>query len=196
MFEDYSERLFSHFLAGRWRVPFATRALPLCHPDGRALGQIVPAEARDIARAASALRAADARSCARAADMIGQSAASLCAAHAHQTGMQIDPEQIGVLARAMVAPCGPGQRVILGAPITSAHGTRPGETFGAALGAGLRGGVIWCPPPDWAIFATHLAEVLQRADLPPGAFALLHAQTPGTEAAIREVLGRRLRMSQ
>ncbi|TVS00423.1 MAG: hypothetical protein EA407_14775 [Rhodobacteraceae bacterium] len=179
MFEDYSERLFSHFVAGRWRVPNATQAIPVCGPDGRALGQIVPANLPDVLRASAALRAADAIARARAAQVVEASAESLVAAHAHQTGQRIDPQRVTSIAEAMAGVHESGAPVLMGAP----SGPLPSAELGAALGAGLCSGVIWCPPPELAVFATHFAEVLQEADLPPGAFALLHAETDQTQAA-------------
>lgn len=181
MFEDYSERLFSHFVAGRWRVPSATQAIPVCGPDGRALGQIVPANLQDVSRAGAALRAADAIARTRAAQVVEASAESLVAAHAHQTGQRIDQQRIRDLAAAMADAQSGRAPVLLGAP----GGPLPSAELGAALGAGLRKGVIWSPPPELAVFATHLAEVLQEADLPPGAFALLHAETDQTQAAFQ-----------
>lgn len=180
MFEDYSERLFAHFVAGRWRVPHATRAISLHRPDGAALGQIVPAGAADVARAANSLRGSEAAARARAAEAVRQAAGTLAAAHALQTGQRIDPHEISRLAGAMVQVFALPTRLVHGAPDTDFSG------FGAALGAGLQSGVIWCPPPRWACFATCLAQVLQGVDLPPGAFALLHAQTPETEALLRQ----------
>lgn len=190
MFEDYSERLFSHFVAGRWRVPFAMEPLILRQPGGHVLGQIVPANPQDIERACQALRAVDADACARAADVVAASLDSLVAAHRYQTGQQIALPEIKAFAEAIKGRNRAGRRILLSVPDVSDVGVTPGASLGAALGAGLRGGLVWCPPPEMAFFATRFAELMQQADLPPGGFALLHAQTPGTQAAFRLVADR------
>ncbi len=179
MFEDYSERLFAHYVTGRWRAPFASTALPVRLPDGRVPGQIVPAGPRDVARAVAARDGADEAAIARAAHTVEAAQETLAQASALQSGRAPDLAASLALAEGLRSQWLAPADVLL-----SASNTDPGQ-IGAALGAGLRQGVIWCPPPDQAIFATTLATVFQQADLPPGAFALLHARVDPTEAALR-----------
>lgn len=181
MFEDYSERLFAHFVAGRWRAPIAASPLVLSDAAGHPLGQVVPAGVADMARARVGLCGADDAACARAAQCLVQGADRLSRAVAFQTGAPLRQADIAQLASRIAQPqqgaAGTISRVsALGSPCT---------TLGDALGAGLRGGVIWCPPPGQAVFATALAQLLQQARLPAGAFNLLHASVPQTLAALR-----------
>ncbi len=181
MFEDYSERLFAHFVAGRWRAPFAASPLVLTDATGCPLGQIVPASAADLARAQAALRGADDADCQRAAQCLLQGADWLARAIALQTGARPGHEEIAQMARQIATPRTGSAGVISRAlPFVDSN-----ATLGEALGAGLRGGVIWCPVPDQAIFATTLAQLFQQADLPAGAFNLVHASVPQTRAALR-----------
>lgn len=154
--DDLSERLFAHFVGGRWRVPFGTEQVQVPRADGRAAGAVVLLEARDLARARACLRGADRAARARAADaLVG-------------LGM-VDADET---AEAQ-------------APLLVSSGLKDRQALGAALGAGLAQGVIWCPPPDAALFATRIAIRLQDADLPPGCFALIHAFTPETAPLLR-----------
>lgn len=155
--EDLSERLLTHFVGGRWRVPFATGHVPVLRPDGRPAGAVVMAGPHDVARAVSALRGADDRARLRLADALAP---------------------LGLAEAVSQGPDGQGPAILL-----ADAQNRTG--LGAALGAGIRHGVIWCPPLEAALFATELAQRLQQADLPPGAFALIHTHTPQTEAHLR-----------
>lgn len=155
--EDLSERLFAHFVAGRWRVPFGTEQLPVHRADGTVAGAVVLAEMRDFSRAQDHLHAADRQAQHRAAQALAG------------FGM----------ADAVAQARGTSRPVLLSAGVTDP------QALGAALGAGLSGGLIWCPPPEAALVATALARQLHEADLPPGCFALIHAYTPRTAALIR-----------
>ncbi len=156
--EDLSERLFAHFVGGRWRVPFGTEQVPVAHPDGARAGTVVLAEARDVARACNILRGADHVARARAGKALSD---------------------LGIPA--FDAPMPPAN-----APVLLNLGTTDPQALGVALGAGLGHGLIWCPPPEAALEATKIALHLQNADLPPGCFALIHAFTPRTERLIKE----------
>ncbi len=150
--DDLSERLFAHFVGGRWRAPFGTEQIPVPRGDGTAAGSVVLAGPRDLARAQACLRGADQPARERAAKVF----AELGLAHPFETAQQ---------ARA---------------PMLVSMGVEDRQALGAALGAGLAQGVIWCPPPRAALTATDIALRLQGADLPPGCFALIHAFTPRT----------------
>lgn len=176
MIEDYAERLFAHFVAGRWRVPFSTRPGPVCDATGQLIGQIVAAEDADIARARAALRGADDAACARLAEAVLRASDPLAQACEIQTGTRPEPHMLRALAAAIARPQ-PGAAGVF----RSGDGLAP---LGRALGRGVRGGMIWCPPPAQAVFATALAQVIQQADLPAGAFNLLHADLPQTRAAL------------
>ncbi|MCC5966145.1 MAG: hypothetical protein JJU24_08405 [Natronohydrobacter sp.] len=155
--DDLSERLFAHFVGGRWRVPFGTGHIAVARADGTRAGSVVLAEARDFARARALLRGAD-------------------AAARDRLALRLEPygmaEAISGAAQAA-------------APVMLCRGADDRDALGAALGAGLGHGLIWCPPPDAALNATDIAMQLQEADLPPGCFALLHAFTPQTAPLIR-----------
>lgn len=152
---DLSERLLTHFVGGRWRVPFATRQATVLRPDGSRAGAAVLAGRDDVMRAAASLRGADMQACRRLADML---------------------EPLG-LSPAMTT----GTPIIEG-PAILCFDDRDRGLLGAALLGGLRHGVIWCPPLSATLFATELTERLQKADLPPGALSVLHADTPQTRA--------------
>jgi acyl-CoA reductase-like NAD-dependent aldehyde dehydrogenase len=155
--DDLSERLFAHFVGGRWRVPFGTGRIAVTRADGLRAGSVVLAEAQDFARAQSALRGAD------------DAARARLAARLAPYGMR------DAILSAQPAP----------APLILCGGAADGHALGAALGGGLGHGLIWCPPPDAALPATEIARQVQEADLPPGCFALLHAFTPQTAPLIR-----------
>lgn len=163
--DDLSERLFAHFVAGRWRVPYSTRQMPVTGLDGLPLGQIVLAGPQDIARARALLRAADPGAASRLADLIMGEADHIAGAQA--------------MADAMRAASQAQHSSIL------CCDARNPVAFGTALGASLGQGVIWCPPPEAALAATRIARLVQAANLSPGAFALLHAYTPETAQLLR-----------
>ncbi|MCH8466237.1 MAG: hypothetical protein LAT78_06685 [Roseinatronobacter sp.] len=171
MFEDYSERLFAHFVAGQWRAPFGSVCLPVPMPDGRGCGQIVPAGPRDVARAVAALHGAGSAATQRFADRLAAALPELIAAFALDT-TQIDFQQI-------CPHPSEGGVVLLGIPNTALAGLLP------SVLSRLQDGVILCPAPEQAVLATAIATIAQAADLPPGAFALLQARIPSTEAALR-----------
>ncbi len=179
MFEDYSERLFAHYVAGRWRAPFVSAAIPVRLADGHVPGQIIPAGPRDVARAAAARRGAEPAAIEHLARRVEAAQSELSQAIAAQTGHQPDPEQILAMAAAMRKASATDHGVILSAEHTGL------EQIGKALGAGLSKGVIWCPHPTQALLATTFATVVHEAELPAGAFALLHARVDTTEAALR-----------
>lgn len=179
MFEDLSERLFAHFVAGRWRVPFGSAAYPVLSHTGKALGQVVTAGPLDVARAVQALRPADDRACHRLAQALAQHIDGLAQAIAIQSGQAPTADQMAQMLDAVGAAHAAKPGILL-----SARDSDLGR-LGHALGAGVMGGVIWCPPVERAVFATAIACVVQHAEMPPGAFAVLHTRAPETETALR-----------
>lgn len=179
MFEDLSERLFAHFVAGRWRAPFGNTVFPVLSHAGIALGQVVSAGPPDVARAVQALRAADDHACRRLADALTQEADALAQAIALQTGRAPSSDQLAQMIGAVASP-----RAARGGIVFSSTESDPLH-FGQALGAGVRAGMIWCPHADQAVFATALTCIMQDVDIPPGAFAMLHTRVPETETALR-----------
>ena len=179
MFEDFSERLFAHFVAGHWRAPFGDETHAVLSHQGALLGQVVAAGPDDIARAMAVRRGADRQACQRLANAIEVAAGGLAQAYALQSGHLPEAAAFARMAAALESPLHVGAGGLFTAPDTRF------EELGRALGAGIVGGVIWCPPVEGAVFATALACLVQQADLPPGAFALLHSRVASTESALR-----------
>lgn len=179
MFEDYSERLFAHYVGGRWRAPYGCVALTVRGQGGSALGQVVLAGARDISRAMAQRTAADDAARARLVQSVHEALPDLALALSLQTGQMPETTRLDGLVRGLKSVCEGTPELVLGTQTSSP------EMLGRALGAGLRGGVIWCPPPEHAVFATAIAQLMQASDLPAGAFALLHTRAPSTEALLR-----------
>lgn len=174
MHEDFSERLFAHFIGGQWRVPFATAAQAIACHDGTAMGQIVPANASDIARACALGAAADGKAVARLAAAVLAARDDLAQLIALQSGQRPAQAELHMPKADQTGP----RTILFGASDDL-------QVLLAALCAHLRSGLIWCPPPSHALLATGLTMVAQRADLPHGSFSLLHAQVPQTEALLR-----------
>ena len=179
MFEDYTERLFAHFVAGQWRAPFGSATWPVPGVAGRRLGQVVPAGAQDVARALAGLRGADMAARARLVQAVETALPEVAQAVAVQSG-QPAPEAMLDAMLAALRDAGPAPEMVL---LTSQRTTL--ADLGAAIGAGVQGGLIWCPPPCQAVLATTLAKTAQVAGLPPGSFTLLHTRIPQTETALR-----------
>jgi hypothetical protein len=171
MVEDYSERLLTHFVAGQWRAPFGERCMSVTVPEGKGTGQIVSAGPRDIARALSVMRGGDAVAQQRFGNAIELALPALTKLF-NQHG-DLDIKDLQRFQR--FSP-----RIVLGSACT------PLNVLVAALQIGVERGVIFCPAPEQAALAVALATLVQNADLPPGAFALLHARTPKTETALRK----------
>lgn len=179
MFEDYSERLFAHFVAGQWRAPFGDVSCTVPDSGGGSLGQVVPAGPQDVARAVAARRGANMAARARLVRAVDAALPQLAHAVAVQSARPAPVAMLDAMITALRdAP--PAPEVVL---LSSVHTTL--LQLGAAIGAGVHGGLIWCPPPCQAVLATTLAKAVQIADLPPGSFALLHTRVPQTEAALR-----------
>lgn len=181
MFEDFSERLFAHFVAGHWRAPFSEDAHSVTTDQGVGLGQVMAAGQPDIARALNVQRGADRQACRRLADTLERERDVLVRACALQNGLVPAAAGIDGLVAAFAAPTDAQGRVVF---TTRATGL---EDLGRALRTSIGGGAIWCPSVDQAVFATAFACLVQQADLPPGAFALLHAHVPSTKAAFNMV---------
>ncbi|MFU8898154.1 MAG: hypothetical protein ACNA7L_04590 [Roseinatronobacter sp.] len=179
MFDDFSERLFAHFVAGHWRAPFGDETHAVLSHRGTLLGQVVAAGPPDVARAVAVRCGTDRQGCQRLADRVASAAEGLAQAYALQTGRALDLAQITQMAELIDAPASARGGLIFTAQDTEL------AAFGRALGAGLQGGVIWCPPASQAVFATAFACLVQQADLPAGAFALLHTRVSATETALR-----------
>jgi hypothetical protein len=96
MFEDYSERLFAHFVAGQWRAPFGAGCVCVPMPGGRGPGQIVPAGPDDVARAVAVRRGADMAASLRFASVLNAALPELTAIFelpqiAERAGLQDQP---------------------------------------------------------------------------------------------------------
>ncbi|TVP69843.1 MAG: hypothetical protein EA339_14025 [Rhodobacteraceae bacterium] len=157
--DDLSERLFAHYVGGRWRVPLSTQQMPVTGQDGRQIGQIVIAGARDFARAQAMMRGADGQ----ARDRLALALKNICPVMAEAVALA-RPAEIPVLLAA--EPDDPA-------------------AFGAVLGASLGAGGLWCPRPEVAPLATLIAVAVDAAEVPPGAFALLNAFTVQTSPLLR-----------
>ncbi|PZX47938.1 hypothetical protein LY56_00085 [Roseinatronobacter thiooxidans] len=179
MFDDFSERLFAHFVAGHWRAPLGDETHAVLSHRGTLLGQVVAAGPPDVARAVAVRRGTDRQGCQRLADRVASAAGGLAQAYALQTGRDLDLAHITQMAEQIDAPASARGGLIFTAQETEL------AAFARALGAGLQGGVIWCPPAGQAVFATAFACLVQQADLPAGAFALLHTRVSATETALR-----------
>ena len=176
---ELNERLFAHFVGGAWRAPLSDRLLPVTGAAGAALGRIVCAGARDIARARGVLRqgpdpdAIDAD--ALWAAMLAE--APLLRTIRAQEGFTDDQ----LTAPAPLTPAGRGPLVLLTAADT------PLDRIAGALLAGAGRGMIWKPAPA----AAASAHLLMRAvgPLARGRLALLQgdhatgALLAGQEAA-------------
>ena len=180
MFDDFSERLFAHFVAGHWRAPYSEDAHPVTSYQGAGLGQVMAAGPQDIARAIRVRRGADRQACQRLADALEQGSDLLARACALQSGKALGPARFAGFAAAFAAPMD-----AQGGVLFTTRATRY-EDLGRALGAGIMEGVIWCPSVDQVVFATAVACLVQQAEVLPGAFALLHAHVPSTKSAFRD----------
>lgn len=169
-----TERLCAHFVGGCWRAPCATQALMLADAAGRPLGQVVTAGRDDLLRARDSMAPADDAARLRLMRAVDAGLPALRAAWHRQNAPEPD---LCALISGLASPAAPAPGVIC-QPL-------PLRELGHALGAGLRGGLIWCPPPSQALFAVALMQLAQGVDLPPGAMNLLHAATPQTRRLIR-----------
>lgn len=181
MFDDYSERLFAHYVNGRWRAPFGCDSVTITTPMGTVAGQIVPAGARDIERAMRALSTVDHTQRQHLADILRASIPHLAQAVAIQSATEPDKTQLELMVSALCDATPSTAAVCVMGPDSARL-----VELGRALGAGLRQGVIWCPPPTLAIFATAIAQLVARANVPPGGFSLLHANSATRHHAIRQ----------
>ena len=155
---ELTERLFAHFTGGAWRAPLGARQLPVVRASGARpgarLGQIVCAEAADVARARGLLRAGGppgegsfdpaALAAALAAD------APLLAGLRTEEGFAQDRFDVPA---SVDLPAG-GPLVLL-----SAAGT-PVDLVVGALIAGAARGLIWKPAPAAAASAHAIMRAL------------------------------------
>lgn len=168
MFEDYSERLFAHFVAGQWRAPFSAGCVCVPMPGGRGPGQIVPAGPDDVARAVAVRRGADMAASLRFASVLNAALPELTAIF-----------ELPQIAEPQAQDSPVGGCIVLGSASTAL------PTLLRNLSAGVLDGVIYCPAPEQSALATAISGLAQNADLPPGSYAMLHARLPQTEAALR-----------
>lgn len=179
MYEDFSERLFAHYVGGAWRAPFGTIAASVFTRDGQALGQVIAAECRDVSRALAGLRGAGGAARRDFAALVAQQAEELAEGLAAQ-GVRPSTTAILHFAAALDGAKAGETPVAL---IRPARDDLP--AFGHALGRGLAAGVILCPPVSEAIFATQLARFGAQAGLPAGAFTLLHCPSSAAQKMLR-----------
>lgn len=92
LLDDLNERLLTHFVGGAWRAPFSTKLVPLRSPAG-ALGQMVLACDRDLARAKALHRRVPERDWARLTHA-AQSHAVPLAAELARLGFPCDPSML------------------------------------------------------------------------------------------------------
>ncbi|MBR3369904.1 MAG: hypothetical protein IKG52_04665 [Rhodobacteraceae bacterium] len=179
LYEDFSERLFAHYVGGAWRAPLGTHPIAVVTQDGRALGHVIAAQRADVSRLRNNLRGADAAARGRFADLIVQADASLAQALGAQ-GTCVDAAAISQIAAGIR-----GDHGAVGHPVcvTDAVGQAPSR-FGRQLGRALCDGLVYCPPRTDVLFATLLARVAADADLPPGAFNLLHGECAHSAALL------------
>lgn len=180
MYEDFSERLFAHYVGGAWRAPFGTIAASVVTRDGQALGQVIAAECRDVSRALAGLCGAGAGARHDFAALVAQQAEDLAEGLAAQ-GARPPTTAILQLAAALEGAEAGDSPVAL---IRPARDDLP--AFGHALGRGLAAGAIYCPPVTEAIFATQLARCGAQAGLPAGAFTLLHCPSAAAQQSLRQ----------
>ncbi|MDD7971225.1 hypothetical protein [Roseinatronobacter alkalisoli] len=175
MYEDFSERLFTHYVGGAWRAPLGTRAIPVVTLDGRVAGQVIAAEPADIARLCKGLRGADTAALARFSARVAQAADDLAQALAMQ-GACPDRTAMVQLGAGIGASDGNMRHPVC------LHGSvrQAPQRFGQRLGQGLACGLVYCPPANEALFATLLTCLAAEADMPPGAFNLLHGDPAQT----------------
>ncbi|MCC5991028.1 MAG: hypothetical protein JJT99_00750 [Rhodobacteraceae bacterium] len=179
MYEDFSERLFAHYVGGAWRAPFGTKAASVVTRDGQMLGQVIAAECRDVSRALAGLREAGDGARRDFAALVAQQAEDLAEGLAAQ-GARPSTSAILHFAAALA-----GQEPVA-APVALIRPARDDlSVLGQALGRGLGAGVIHCPPVSEAIFATQLARCAAQAGLPAGAFTLLHCPTAAAQKLLR-----------
>ena len=165
MIADMSEHLLAHYVTGRWRAPLATGAVAVCAADGQVLGHVIAAGAADMARAQAGLARCDVAGLRRVGEALDAGAEALAQAWAVQAGTALD---LDALVSAIVSSSRESGGLL--------RGPHAAPDLGAALGSGLRGGLIWCPPPGQALFATVLAQQIAQADIAPGALNLLHTR--------------------
>lgn len=184
MYEDFSERLFAHYVTGQWRVPFSVNAIAVRPMDGPVLGQIITAGPQDIARVRAGLRGCEGASRARFAAQVARQAGPLASALGAlgARGHPVPASALLQMAQAIADSNGPATG---GFGLIDADLRRDPAAFGQALGAALGQGAVYVPPPGDALFATCLAQLADQSDLPPGAFNMLHARVPETLAVLR-----------
>lgn len=153
--------------------------MPVTLQDGHVVGQVIAAENADIVRLCQTMRGADLSARMRFAALVAQSADDLAVALEAQ-GARVGGDAIGAMSAAVChGPCAGGGPVCLCAPVR-----HDPTAFGQRLGAGVSRGVVYCPPPNEVLFATVLAGLAAQADLPPGAFGLLHGDLGQTKALL------------
>lgn len=144
---ELNERLFTHFVNGRWRAPRGVRLLPVMQiAPGRA-GRIVCAGGEDLAR----LRLEPAPA--------GAAAAGYAAARPALVALRHDEGFDDPVTEPCAAPAlpGAGPLVLLSAAAT------PVALLAGVLLAGAARGVLWKPAPGAAASAHLLMQALAPA---------------------------------
>ena len=179
MFEDYTERLFAHYVGGRWRAPFGAANVPVPVAGGTAAGYVVSAGSRDVARAITFCCGADGVALDRLQNTFSRATSDLVQARVKQLGLSPHAASHALVSDMATAASAPQGSILLSTPDTGL------PVLLKTLGSRMQAGVIWCPPPQQAILATLIAQLVQASDVPAGAFALLHTRVAETEAALR-----------
>lgn len=151
MDRDLSERLLTHYVGGAWRAPLGAQMVDALDQQSRWVGRVVIAGDADLHRALQL-------SCPMPADATARLT----------TLLQSDPEALlpWVTPDQILQPC--DMKLDTTFPVI-VRDARPI----AALRQAMATGAIYLPNPELALFGIALALVVQRAELPPGSFAML-----------------------
>lgn len=148
---ELRERLFAHFVAGRWRVPLAQRHLAIGGRSG-ALGQIVCAGPNDVTRARSALRGESA-----APDILWQAlearAETFTQLRAHEGWPDYPPMR---RALPVLPPAAGGHGWVL----LSGAGCALPDLAALLIAGACGGGMIWKPAPAAAASAHLMMDAI------------------------------------
>jgi acyl-CoA reductase-like NAD-dependent aldehyde dehydrogenase len=142
---ELNERLFVHFVAGRWRAPLSSRLLAVRPFDGARMGRLACGDDRDVRRAVAGLRAGQAAGLDQAYEGLRPRLAALRAL-----------EGFDDLAGALQPAELPGQ----GPLVLLTAGAEPVARLAGLLIAAAPRGVLWKPAPAAAASAHLLIAAL------------------------------------
>lgn len=142
---ELNERLFVHFVAGRWMAPLSSRLLAVRPFDGARMGRLACGDEGDVRRALAGLRAGQAAGLASAYDALRPRLAALRALEGFD-----DPAELVMSADLP----GQGPLVLLSA------GAEPVARLAGLLIAAAPRGVLWKPAPAAAASAHLLVAAL------------------------------------